>query len=265
MFGVHHAPCPIAFGLLDSRNGFRYLLELLYKERTMRIVFGQVFQHFCQTCQYPSVAPCPEVFLSVQAFVLRIHIFRVTIIQVLVFIEHDAIRVKQVLIQFFQIERVMGNLVKLGHDRHHHIQTVAPPPIIVIGRAHLVFHHLACPADFLVIRVEHIQVGIRLETNLIIAEQYILIALTIRIFPFRAVIALRTFPFVMRSPCLGIRTVRFISGQEISLHVSGMISGIVPEGTHFGRINRLPVLIDLINDFPHLLCLGRLGKRTCKR
>ena len=196
---------------------------------------------------------------------LRIHILRVTIIQVLVLIKHDAIRVEQVFVQFFQIERVMGNLVKFGHDRHHHVQAVAPPPVIVTGSAHLVFHHLACPADFIIFGGKHIQVGISLKTNLVIAEQYILIALAIRIFPFRAVLALRAFPFVMFCPCFGIRTVSLIPGQEIGFHVSGMISGIVPEGTYFGRIGRLPMLVDLINDFPHLPCLGRFGKRTCKR
>lgn len=159
----------------------------------------------------------------------------------------------------------MGNLVKLRHDRHHHIQAVAPPPVIVTGSAHLVLHHLACPADFIIFGSQHIQVGVGLETNLIIAEQHILVALAIRIFPFRAVLALRAFPFVMFCPCFGIRTVSLIPGQEIGFHVSGMISGIVPKGTHFGRISRLPVLVDLVNNFPHLLCFCRLGKRTCKR
>lgn len=141
---------------------------------------------------------------------------------------------------------ITRHLIQFGHDRHYHIQTVAPPPVIMIGCTHLILHHFAGTGYLIVVRKNSIKVDICLKTNLIISEQYIFITLTVRVFPFRLILFLGSLPFIVYSPDFRICTVVFITGQKVCLHVSGVVSGIVPKRTDFGLVMRLPISVYLV-------------------
>ena len=154
----------------------------------------------------------------------------------------------------------MSYLIHLCHNRHNHIQSVAPPPIIILRCTHLILHHFTCTLYLIVFGSNIIQIGIGLETNLIISKQDIFIRFTIRIFPFRAVVTLGSFPFVVLGPGFRILTICFISGKEICFHITCMICSIIPKRAYFGLIFSLPVLINLIDNFPYLFGLCVFGK-----
>ncbi len=70
-----------------------------------------------------------------------------------------------------------------------------------------------------------------------------LICLAVVIFPFAAVVALCTFPLIMLCPCLRVIPPSVVAGQKIRFHISGMVSGVVPECTCLGFMLRLPVIV----------------------
>ncbi len=88
------------------------------------------------------------------------------------------------------------------------------------------------------------------------------IGLPIIIEPFGPVVPFSPFPLVVFGPTLGIIFPRFITGQEVSLHVAGMICRVVPERGGFRLMVLLPGVVDLLNGFPHLLSLFL---RWCRR
>ena len=156
-------------------------------------------------------------------------------------------------------------MVELGHHGHYHIQSVGPPPIVVLRSAHFVFHDFACTGNLVVVRQDVVEVHIRLETNLIIAEKHVFIAFAIRILPLGLVLFLGTLPLVVLGPSLGIGTIGFVAGQEIGFHVAGVIGGIVPERTHFRLVVGLPIRIHLVDDFSHFLRFRRLCREKSRR
>ena len=195
----------------------------------MLVFYRQILQHFSQSSQYPCITSSPEILLTIDCLVLRIDVFCITIIKILFLIEHDAVRVLQISIQFIQIQCVMSHLVKFCHYRHRHIQRIAPPPVVILRSTHLIFHNLTRTSDFLIIRIQIIQIGISLEAYLVVAKKYILIRLSVRIFPFRTIIALCPLPLVVVCPSFRISTISLVSGQKIGLHITRMIYGIIPE------------------------------------
>ena len=195
----------------------------------MLVFFRQVLQHFSQPGQYPGITSGPKILLTVYRLVFRINVFCITVIKILFLIEHDAVRILQISIQFIQIQRVMSHLVKFCHYRHRHIQRIAPPPVVILRSTHLIFHNLTRTSDFLIIRIQIIQIGISLEAYLIVAKKYILIRLSVRIFPFRTIIALCSLPLVIVCPSFRISTISLISRQEIGFHITRMIYSIIPE------------------------------------
>ena len=257
MSGIHHATGPIAFRLLDSCDCFGQFHILVYEKRTMLVISGKIFQHLRQSGKHPSVTTCPKVLLSAGSLVFRINIFGIPIIQAGFPVEHDTIRIYNIFIQFIQIEMIARHLIQFGHDRHYHIQTVAPPPVIMIGCTHLILHHFAGTGYLIVVRKNSIKVDICLKTNLIISEQYIFITLTVRVFPFRLILFLGSLPFIVYSPGFRICTVVFITGQKVCLHISGVVSGIVPKRTDFGLVMRLPISVYLVYNPPYFLGFGR--------
>ena len=56
-------------------------------------------------------------------------------------VEHDGIGIAHVVVELVQIGRIARQTVHFGHDGHHHIKTIGPPPVIVFSRAHLILHH----------------------------------------------------------------------------------------------------------------------------
>ena len=175
MLGIHHAAGPVAFGLLDGGHSLGHFLEFFHEEGAVLVVGGQVFQNLGQAGQYPSVAAGPEVLLPVDTFVLGIDIFGVAVVEVLFRVEHYLVGIGDVLVQFVQIEGVMSNLVEFRHDRHHHVQSVAPPPVVVVRSTHLIFHDFAGPSDLVIFGGQVVEVGIRLEADLVVTEQYIFV------------------------------------------------------------------------------------------
>ena len=225
----------------------------------MLVFYRQVLQHFSQSGQYPSITSSPEILLAIDCLVLRIDVFCITIIKILIFIEHNAIRINQIFIQLIQVFRIMSNLIEFCHYRHCHIQRITPPPVIMLRGTHLVLHNLTRTLDFLIVRSQIIQISISLKTNLIVAKQHIFIRLSVRIFPLRTVITLRSLPLVVVCPGFRISTISLVSSQKIGFHISRMIYGIIPERTNLRRIFCLPMLIYLINHLPDLNSLGISG------
>ena len=221
----------------------------------MLVVGGEVFQHFGQPGEHPSVAPCPEVFLAVQALVFGIDVFGIAVVEVLVGIEHDAVGIGDVFVEFVEIEFVVGHLVEFGHDGHHHVEAVAPPPVVVARSAHLILHHFARPAYLAVVGGDVVEVDVGLEAHLPVAEEHVVVGLAVGVFPLRAVVALGAFPLVVLGPGFRIGTVGFVAGEEISFHVACVVGGVVPERPDFRFVFSLPVLVHLVDDGPHL---GRL-------
>ena len=80
MLRVEHTACPVAFRLLAGSHGFGHRLEAVYVLLAVLVCFGQVFQYLCQGSQHPTVATCPEVFLTIHTFVFWINIFAVAIV-----------------------------------------------------------------------------------------------------------------------------------------------------------------------------------------
>lgn len=131
--------------------------------------------------------------------------------------------------QLLQIKRISGHLIQFSHNRHHHIESISPPPIIGAIGTHFIFHNLAGTGYFPFVRLHSIKVDICLKTYLIIAKQNIFITFTITGFPFRLIFVSGSHPLIMPSPCFRIIVVSGIPCQEISFHVSGMIGSMIPE------------------------------------
>ena len=255
MFGIHHTSCPITLGLLDFGNGFGQSLVLVHKELTVLIVSRQVFQNFGKSGQHPSVATCPEVLLAVGTLVLGIDILRVAIIDSSLLIVHDFVRITDVFVEFVQILLITGEFVEFGHHGHYHIKAVGPPPIVILRGAHLILHHLTCTTNLVIVRLDVIEVDVSLETDLPVTEKHVLVCFTVIVLPFSPIVTLGALPLVVVCPSFGVSTVSLVSRQEISLHITRMVSGIVPEGTYFRLVVRLPIGVYLVNDLAHFLRL----------
>ena len=68
-----------------------------------------------------------------------------------------------------------------------------------------------------------------------------------------------TGPVVMFCPTDGIVEHLLVLEHLIYLHVAGMISGIIPEGTNLRLVVSLPVVIHLGDEFHHLLMIPLSG------
>ena len=106
---------------------------------------------------------------------LGIDIFGVAVVEVFFRVEHYLVGIGDVLVQFVQIEGVMGYLVEFRHDGHHHVKSVAPPPVVVVRSTHLVLHDFASPSDLIIFGSQVVEVGIRLEADLVVTEQDIFV------------------------------------------------------------------------------------------
>src|SRR5690606_11733371 len=91
--------------------------------------------------------------------------------------------------------------------------------------------------------VQVVKIYVCLETDLPISKKHVIVLLAIGIFPICPVFRFCSFPFIMFGPCFRIGTIRFILGKFIKLHISGMISGYIPEGPSSGFMMLLPIAI----------------------
>ena len=189
---------------------------------------------------------------------LGIDVFAVAEIESRFAVEHDAVTVEQILVEFVKEFLIARQPVHLRHHRHHHVECVGPPPIVVVGfRVGLIAHHLlgACHS-FLSPLSSHlyiIKVNIGLETNLPVAEEHVVLSLTVGlVFPFAGVSLARTLPLVVLGPFYAIVEHLLVLQQFIHLYVSSMIGCIVPERAHFRLVVLLPVGVHLPDYVPHL-------------
>ena len=192
----------------------------------------------------------------------RVDVFSIAIKQGTFLIIHEIFSISKVLIEFIQILLIICNLIKFGHHRHYHIQSVCPPPIIIVGSWHFIFHHFLGTGYFILCRltVHVIQVNISLETNLPISKENMFHRFTIIIFPLGFIIRSSSFPLILFSPCCRILLVSLITGYFISCNISGMISSRMPKGKCRFRILRLPIVIYFLNSLNNLwLCPYTIG------
>ena len=265
MLGVEHRACPISLRLLTGSHTLGHTLVFLYEEIAVGISRRQVLQHLGKSGKHPSVASCPEVLLAAGTLVLGIYIFAVAEIKSGLGIEHNRVAILDVLIEFFEIEVIARSLIQLGHHRHHHIESVGPPPIVVRPSAHLILHHLACTAYAVVVGQDIIKVEICLETNLPIAEEHMLLCLAVVVFPLAAVVACCALPLVVLRPSHRVVEVFLIARKAISLHVAGVIGSHMPKRRSFGFVAALPTVVHFVDDTAHFcrLTFGRGIGNTC--
>ena len=218
----------------------------------MGISRRQVLQHLGKSGKHPSVASCPEVLLAAGTLVLGIYIFTVAEIESGLGVEHNRVAILDVFIEFVEIALIACSLIQLGHHRHHHIESVGPPPIVVCLGAHLIFHHLAGTTYAVVVGQDIIKVEICLKTDLPIAEEHMLLCLAVVVFPLVAVVACCALPLVVLRPCHRVIEVFLIARKAISFNVAGVIGSHMPKRRSFGVVAALPTVVHFVDDTSHL-------------
>ena len=184
---------------------------------------------------------------------LRIHILPVAEVQARLLVVHDRVGILPVCVHLVQVLLVARELIHLRHHRHHHIQRIGPPPVVVGIRVGLVAHHLLRPRHLEFGGEHRVQVEIRLEANLPVAEQHVLHRLAILlVLPLRGIRLAGTLPEVPVGPLLRILIPRHVAEREERLHVSRVVHRRVPERP-FLVVPQLPRVIHLVHDVAHLL------------
>ena len=212
----------------------------------MAIALRHVLQHLSQSCQHPSVASCPEVFLPRRRLMLREDVFSVAEVQSCLAVEHYAVAVADVVVQFVQIAHVARQAVHLGHHGHHHVQCVGPPPVVVDLALSHIPHHLASPGHTSVVGHHAVEVDISLETRLPVAEEHVLVVLAVLlVLPLPLVPLLCSLPLVVLRPPFAVAQVSLLAGKTECLHVARVIGCLVPEGAHLCRMALLPCVVHL--------------------
>ena len=176
-------------------------------------------------------------------------------------VEHDGIGIAHVVVELVQIGRIARQTVHFGHDGHHHVERVGPPPVVVGGRPHLVAHdlagalHHAFVAGRRSLGVGHpVEVDVSLETDLPVAEEHVLLVFAIlAVFPLRGVGFAGPLPQVVLGPARAVVLPGGLSQQLASLHVARMVHGFVPEAAHFGLVVLLPMVVYAGDEGGHLL------------
>ena len=139
---IHHRTGPVALRLLQFGHRPSHTCELLYEERLTDIGLRHILQHLSQSGEHPSVATRPEILLTGFGLMLRIDIPAVAVVQARLCIQHDAVAVEDILVELTEILGVTRQTIHLRHHRHHHIEGIGPPPVIVHLRVGLIAHHL---------------------------------------------------------------------------------------------------------------------------
>ena len=241
---AQHAAAPVSFRPLAACHTLCQLPEPLLEESAVLIVLRHVAQHLGQTGQHPSVATRPETLSATGCLHFGINILRVAVIQLGLRIIHQAVAPQVILIHAIQEHAVARQLVHLRHQRHHHVECICPPPELVLIQMAGVRHNLLRTGYLIIGRVQGIHVNVGLETNLPVAEEHEILALPVSlVLPVPLVIAVCAPPTVMFAPLLAVIVICRLACQAVGFHVSGVISGIVPERTHLGRIVRLPIIV----------------------
>ena len=228
---------------------------------------GHVLEHLGQSGKHPTVAARPEVFLAAVGLVAGIDVSAVAVVESGLLVEHDAVGIEDVLVEFVKVDLVAREAVEFGHHRHHHVERVGPPPIVVGPGAGLVAHHLQSTGYAVAIGLtvaaapgDVVEVDVGLETNLPVAEKHIVLSLAIVLVSPLGRICLRgPLPAVVLRPSQGVLQKLAVAREAVGLHVARVIGGIVPEGAHLRLVVGLPIVVHLIYngcDRFHLPVLG---------
>ena len=202
---VEHRARPIALRLLTHRHGTGEPLIFLHEESVVRITLGHVLQHLGKSRQDPPVAARPEVLASVHRLVLGIDITAIPEIEARRRVEHDAVRIADVVINLIEILAVSRELVHLRQRRHDHVERIRPPPVVRGFGVRLIAHHLLGTRNALLGGSYLVKVYEGLETDLPVAEEHMLLVFTILfIQPLGRIFLRRSRPLVVFSPCYGI-------------------------------------------------------------
>ena len=263
LFGIHHRPCPVSLRLLQISHGTCQTLVFLHEKLSVLIGLRHIRQHLCQSGKHPSVATRPEILLPGGRLMFRIHIFTVTEIKSGLTIEHDTIRVKDVLIQFIEVLRITCQQVHLRHHRHDHIERISPPPVVADLGVGLIAHHLLGSLYTDIILLDLVQIDIRLKADLPVAKEHIVLAFTIvLVLPLGRIRLFRPFPLVMLCPTDTVVEHLFILQQVVHLHITGVVGSVIPEGAHLGFVMGLPVGVHPSDHLFYLISLPGLGLHT---
>jgi len=150
------------------------------------IATGHILQHLSQSGQHPSVSAGPKILLAIHALVLGIDILSIAEVKPRLAIEHDRVGISHVVIELVEVCLVVGELIHLGHDGHHHVEGIGPPPVVgglsVGDMAHHLFgtlYHLLVTGRGRLGVFYPVEVDIGLETNLPVAEEHIVLPLAV--------------------------------------------------------------------------------------
>ncbi len=196
---------------------------------------------------------------------LRIDVLAVAEVEAGLGVQHDGVAVEQVVVQLVQVALVTRQPVHLGHHRHHHVERVGPPPVVVGFRARLVAHHLTGPRHLTLVGRQLVEVDVGLETYLPVAEEHVVLAFAVvLVFPLGRVGLGGSLPLVVLGPARAVVQHLLVVQQFIHFDVAGVVGGVVPEGAHLGLVVRLPVGVHLADDVFHFVCrpLPGLGSES---
>ena len=72
---------------------------------------------------------------------LWINVLAITEVEIGLLVEHNLIGGEEVVVKLVEILGITGQLIHLGHHWHHHVEGIAPPPVVCWLRVGLVVHH----------------------------------------------------------------------------------------------------------------------------
>ena len=119
--------------MLKRHYTLGHAAEFILVEGALVIVGRKVLQHFGKSCEYPAITTGPEILFARRCLMLGVYIFAVAEIKTGLGVIHYAVALGNVLKSLVKILLVACDFVQFGHHRHHHVQTVGPVPVVVIG------------------------------------------------------------------------------------------------------------------------------------
>ena len=244
-----HGTAPVATRALHTGYAFSQFAETLHEDVPVLVVLRHIGQYFCQTGQHPTVATSPEALAVVAGCLdLRVDIFGIAVIELLLLVEHQAVAPEEVLREFVEVFHFTREFVHFRHHGHHHIEGIGPPPEMCFLHRALVAHDFDGTSYLVGGWHEVVHINIGLEADLPIAKEYEILTFAVGgVFPVTDIIALGPFPLVVATPLVGVGVPVSTAREAVSLHIAGVVGGVVPEGTDIGCVVSLPVVVDLHN------------------
>ena len=208
-----------------------------------------VGKHFGETCENPAVSTCPETFsLAACCLYFRVYILGITVIKLLVLVEHQAVTPQEIIREFVKVFHFSRELIHLGHDGHDHVESIGPPPEMCLLHGTFVAHDFDGASYFIRGGYEVIHVNVCLEADLPIAKENKVLSLAISlVLPVGTVITFRTLPFVVAAPFVRVGVPICAACEAVGFHVASVVGGMIPKRADVGRVVGLPVVVDTDN------------------